>query len=226
VELLAIIGAGGLAREVLDIVDAQNAVAPRYELIGWLVEPPYGAPGTVVCGRPILGDVDWLAGRAAGQAVICAVGDPALRRRLVDRASGLGARFVNAVHPRALCGSRVTTGAGVMIGAGAVLTCDIRLGNHVLINPGCTVSHDAVLGDFASLAVGVHVAGGVTVGAGALLGAGANVIPRIRVGAWSRVGAGSAVIADVPADSTVVGVPGRVVRQRAPGWHLAGPRGA
>jgi acetyltransferase EpsM len=180
----------------------------------------------LVSDRPILGDIDWLAGRAAAQAVICAVGDPALRSRLVGRASALGARFANAIHPRALCGSRVSTGVGVVIGAGAVLTCDIRLGNHVLINPGCTVSHDAVLQDLASLAVGVHVAGGVQIGTGALLGAGANIIPRIRIGCWSRVGAGSAVIADVPPDSTVVGVPGRVVRQRTPGWHLASTRGA
>jgi acetyltransferase EpsM len=101
-----------------------------------------------------------------------------------------------------------------------VLTNAVRVGDHVQINIGCTVSHDAALEDFATLSPGVHLAGGVVAGAGCCVGTGANVIPRVRLGAWSIVGAGCTVIADVPADSTVVGVPGRVVAQRAPNWHL------
>lgn len=219
-ERVAIIGAGGLAREVLDTFEACSAAGPGVEVIGWLVEPAYGAPGTRVRGLPILGDLDWLATRADEVRLVCAVGDPALRRRLVERARAHGARFRTAVHPAALLSPHVALGDGVVIGAGSVLTSDIRLGDHALVNNGCTISHDAVLEDFATLSPGVHVSGGVVIGAGAAIGIGANLIPRVHVGAWSIVGAGCAVTTDVPANSTVVGVPGRVVKQRAPGWHL------
>lgn len=218
---VAIIGAGGHAREVLDIYDALNASALRYDVVGWLVEPAFAAAAGLVRGRPILGDLDWLAARANEVSVICAVGEPALRRRLVERARGFRARFCSAVHPHAVLSASVTLGAGVVIAAGTVLTSDIRLGDHVHVNAGCTISHDAVLEDFATLSPGVHLAGGGVVEEGACVGTGAAVIPRVRVGAWSIVGAGCTVIRDVPPDSTVVGVPGRVVAQRASGWHLA-----
>lgn len=219
-ERVAIIGAGGHAREVLDIFDALNAQAPAYDVLGWLVEPAHGTPGTLVRERPILGDLDWLAGRSAELSVVCALGDPALRHRLVARARQHGARFATAIHPRAVLSSRVNVGAGVVVAAGSVLTSDIRLGDHVHINTGCTVAHDVVMDDFATLSPGTHVAGGVTIGAGACIGTGASLTPRIRVGAWSIIGAGCAVVADVPPDSTVVGVPGRMIAQRAAGWHL------
>ena len=46
------------------------------------------------------------------------------------------------------------------------------------------------------------------------MGSGAKVLGNIVVGSNSRIGAGSVVIDDVPPNSTVVGVPGRVVQQK------------
>ena len=47
-----------------------------------------------------------------------------------------------------------------------------------------------------------------------VIGAGAKILGNITIGAHTKVGAGSVVIHSVPADSTVVGVPGRVTRAR------------
>ena len=48
---------------------------------------------------------------------------------------------------------------------------------------------------------------------GVMVSAGAKVLGPVRVGAYSKIGAGSVVLKDVPPHSTVVGVPGRVVKQ-------------
>jgi serine O-acetyltransferase len=48
------------------------------------------------------------------------------------------------------------------------------------------------------------------------IGAGAKVIGPVSVGSGARVGANAVVVHDVPAHSTVVGIPARVVRQRRP----------
>jgi sugar O-acyltransferase (sialic acid O-acetyltransferase NeuD family) len=219
IERVVIIGAGGHAREVLDIFEAANAAATRYEVLGWLVDSEHGRPGMLVHERPILGDLSWFRDHAGEALAICAIGAPELRRSVVERARRCGARFGRAVHPAAVLTPRVRLGDGVVIAAGSVLTNAIELGAHAHVNTGCTIAHDAVLGDFATLSPGVHLAGGVVIGEGSWLGTGANLIPRVRVGAWSIVGAGCTVIADVPPDSTVVGVPGRVIAQRAAGWH-------
>jgi len=53
-----------------------------------------------------------------------------------------------------------------------------------------------------------------TIGNNVVIGAGAKVLGNITIGDNSRIGAGSVVIDDVPEDSTVVGIPGKVVHQR------------
>ena len=52
-----------------------------------------------------------------------------------------------------------------------------------------------------------------TVHDGALIATGAKVLGSITVGEGARIGAGSVVLKDVPSNSTVVGIPGRIVVQ-------------
>lgn len=211
---IAIVGAGGHAREVLDIVRARGD-----EAIGFLVESGFGEPGVVIHGLPILGHLEWI-GRREDARIICGVGAPDVRHRLVRRAEEYGAMFGTAVHPNAVMTEWTSVGAGVVIAAGAIITNEIVLGDHVHINVACTVSHDCRLEDFVTLSPGTHLAGGVTVGEGSFFGVGAVVLPRVTIGAWSTVGAGAVVTDDVPPNTTVVGVPAREVNSRQPGWHL------
>ena len=217
---VAIIGAGGFAREVLDIFDAINETTPRHDVVGYIVESVYGEPGTLVNDKPILGDFDYLEGRERDVSVICGVGAPEIRSRLIRRAAQMGLRFCNVIHPSVVMSRWVAVGAGSVIAAGCVLTNQIRLGDHVHINLDCTVGHDAVFEDFSTLAPGVHVSGNVTCEEGSCIGTGVNILPGMRIGAWSIVGAGAMIGSDVPPNSTVVGVPGRVVSTRDDGWHL------
>lgn len=218
---VAIIGAGGFAREVRDVCDACPAAGQDCEVVGYVVEARYGAPGTMVNGLPILGGLGWFASSGArGVAAICGVGAPEVRRRMVEGARAHGARFETVVHPAAVVTRWVELGEGVVITEGCILTNGIRVADHVHLNLACTVGHDAVIGAFATLAPGVHVSGNVGVGEGAYLGTGAVVLEKVTVGEWAVVGAASAVVRDVPPNSTVVGVPGRVIKTREPGWQL------
>jgi sugar O-acyltransferase (sialic acid O-acetyltransferase NeuD family) len=217
---LVIIGAGGHGREALDIVDALNERRPRWEPLGFIVEEGFGAPGTIVNGLPILGGFDWLREHAAEVETVSAVGAPELRLRLAEKARAAGARFCTLIHPSVTLTRHVSFGAGVVVAAGSALTNRIRLGDHVHVNLHCTISHDCVIEDFAYLAPGVRATGKVTLGEGCYVGAGAVIGDGRTVGAWSTVGAGAVVVADVPANSTVVGVPARVIKTRPAGWHL------
>ena len=217
---VVIIGAGGHAREIADIIEARRNAGDAIEVIGYLVEAAYGHPGPQPNDLPILGGIDWLASRADGVSVVCGIGAPQVRIRLVREASAQGAQFVSAIHPSAIQGRGVTLGFGVVLAAGAVVTNSIAIGDHAHINVASTVSHDTKLGDFATLSPGVNLSGGVVVGQGSMIGTGATVLPGVRIGDWSIVGAGAVVTKDVAANSTAAGVPARAIASRTPGWHL------
>lgn len=105
--------------------------------------------------------------------------------------------------------------------------CDIhpgaRIGRRFFIDhaTGVVIGETAVIGDDVTLYQGVTL-GGVsaskgkrhpTVGNGVVCGANATVLGNITIGDGVRIGAGSVVLKDVPPHCTVVGVPGRIVRE-------------
>jgi sugar O-acyltransferase (sialic acid O-acetyltransferase NeuD family) len=214
---LVILGAGGMGQEVADLVHAGAADGARWRLIGF-VDDDTALHGQEVLGLPVLGDHRWLSGRRAALAI--GVGAPAARRRAWAVAQSVGAFEAPAlVHPTAYVGLACELGEGTVVGAHATLTADVGVGRFGLVNIGATVSHNARLGDFATVAPGAHLAGNVHLGEGADVGIGASVTQGNTIGAWAIVGAGTVVIADVPADTTVVGCPARIVDTRESGWH-------
>lgn len=96
-----------------------------------------------------------------------------------------------------------------------------RFGRGIMLDhaTGFVVGETAVIGDNCSFLHGVTLGGSGKVagdrhpkiGANVLIGAGAKVLGNITVGNCSRVAAGSVVLKDVPAETTVAGVPARIV---------------
>jgi serine O-acetyltransferase len=84
---------------------------------------------------------------------------------------------------------------------------------------GVVIGETAIVGDDVTLYQGVTLGGtGKETGKrhptlcdNIVVGAGAKILGNITVGENCRIGAGSVVLRDVPADSTVVGVPGHIV---------------
>lgn len=124
------------------------------------------------------------------------------------------------IHPRATIGDSVTIGTGGIACAGCVATVDISIGAYAQLHVSCTIGHDVTIGSFVTIAPGANIGGWAEIGEGTLVGSGVVVLPRRRIGHWSVIGAGSVVTTDVPENTTVAGVPARVIAQRGPGWHL------
>jgi serine O-acetyltransferase len=106
------------------------------------------------------------------------------------------------IHPGARIGRRffIDHGMGVVIGA------TTEIGDDVLLYQGVT------LGGTGNEQGKRHP----TLGNNVVVGTGAKVLGGIRIGNNVKIGAGSVVVRPVPDNSTVVGIPGRVVRFRAP----------
>jgi serine O-acetyltransferase len=98
-----------------------------------------------------------------------------------------------------------------------------RIGRGVFIDHGMgvVIGETAVIGDHCLLYQGVTLGGTgkqhgkrhPTLKENVVVGAGAKVLGAITVGANTRIGAGSVLLRDVASDSTVVGIPGRVIHQ-------------
>ncbi|MBS1984725.1 MAG: serine O-acetyltransferase [Bdellovibrionales bacterium] len=108
-------------------------------------------------------------------------------------------RFLTGIdiHPGARFGRRVIMdhGMGIVIGETAIV------GNDVLIYQGVTLGGTSLERSKRHPTIEDHC----------VIGGGAKVLGNITVGQGSRIGANSVVVKDVPAGSTVVGVPGKIV---------------
>jgi len=114
--------------------------------------------------------------------------------------------------------SRFVTGIEIHPGA------NIGEGFFIDHGMGVVIGETSVIGDNVTLYQGVTLGGTShqrakrhpTLGNNVVVGVGAQVIGDITIGDNTKVGAGSVVVTSVPANATVIGVPGRVVAVRNP----------
>ena len=203
---LLLLGAGGHARSVLAALRGADAVVR-----GALAPSPPMHP----LGVPYLGDDSLLASFDPDDvAVLNGLGPVVARARLHALAVSLGFMVADVIHPRAMVDAGATVAAGAQIFAGAIVNTGAVIGAGALVNSGAVVYHDSVVGDDSHIAPRAVLAGGVRIGDAAHIGLGSRVIEGVTVGSGCVVGAGAVVVRDVPAGTTVVGVPARPITDR------------
>ena len=209
---IAIIGAGGFAREVAWLIRDINRARCSYEFQGYIVSDlsrltEHDSPDQVQ------GDYDWIEHhREKIDALAIGIGTPTSRLRV---AAELEARFPDLewpalVHPSAQFDrSSVELARGVLICAGVIGTVNLVFQPFVMINLACTIGHEARLGRGCVLNPTVNISGGVVLGEAVLVGTGAQVLQYVHVGDGATVGAGAVVTKNVAPGDTVVGIPAK-----------------
>ncbi|MDJ0733690.1 MAG: serine O-acetyltransferase [Nostocaceae cyanobacterium] len=99
-----------------------------------------------------------------------------------------------------------------------------KIGKGVFIDHGIgvVIGETAIVGDYTLIYQGVTLGGTgkesgkrhPTLGKNVVVGAGAKVLGNLQIGDRVRIGAGSVVLRNVPSDSTVVGIPGRIISRK------------
>lgn len=169
---IAIIGAGGLGREIAAIL----ATAGTWLPVGFYDDR--AAAGSVLLDLPVLGPIAALAEVNQPTAVVWGIANPEVKasiwQRLQNNAS-ITFPVVVANGALLMAPAHVRFGPGTVVMPGAIIGPDVSTGRGCLIHCGCILSHDTHLGHFCTLLQRALVPSGATLGDKVLVAPGAIV---------------------------------------------------
>jgi sugar O-acyltransferase (sialic acid O-acetyltransferase NeuD family) len=213
---ILIYGAGGFGRGVAWLATVARHSGEPYEPVAFIDDSEQNW-ARIVNDLPVLG-LDDALDRFPDAAVVSGIGNGPLRRLTMERVRERGGRWATLIHRNVEMSKWIELGDGAVICAGNILNTNIVIGKQVQMNLACTLGHDVRMGDYVTLSPGVHVSGNVTMENGVFIGTGAVIIngtsdEPLVIGENAVVGAGASVICSVPANTTVVGVPAKVLQR-------------
>jgi serine O-acetyltransferase len=120
--------------------------------------------------------------------------------KFIARVISAFSRFLTGIdiHP----GAKIGGGFFIDHGMGVVIGETTEIGHDVLLYQGVTLGGTGKCGGKRHPTLGNNIA----------VGSGAKILGPIKIGDNVKIGAGSVVVHEVPPNSTVVGIPGKVVR--------------
>jgi sugar O-acyltransferase (sialic acid O-acetyltransferase NeuD family) len=210
---IAIVGAGGFAREIAWLISdialdrSQREHSETMKAVGFLVSDL-----TKVGDRDsgVLGDFSWLENNPV-DGLAMGVGNPEVRLRLGQE---LKRRFPGIpwpvlIHPSVRHHESCQFAEGVTICAGNIATVNVKIQEFAVVNLGCTIGHEASIGAASVINPLTAISGGVKIGTGVLVGAHVSILQYLSIGDHAVIGSGAMVNKDVASNTTVMGVPAK-----------------
>jgi len=209
---IAIYGAGGFGREVHFLIDQINSSRQTYQFIGYFDDGI--EKGKLINDFPVLGNNLDLNSWSEELCVVFAIGEPDIKRRVIECIKNPFITFPILIHPNVLIGDLKFNkiGEGSIICAGNVITVNIIIGRHVILNLSCTTGHDTVIGDYCSFMPTVNISGEVVIEKCVYVGTGAKIINQLTIGENTIVGSGAVVAKSLPPNCTAVGIPAKPIK--------------
>ena len=187
-----------------------------YNVIGF-IDDDVSLHGKSFFNISVIGDFDYLLTNISKETnVFVPIGNNAVRARLLAKLKDEGYPTPNYIHPTTNIHSSVEVAdRGVYILQGTIIMPLSKLEEGVMISAGTVISHHTTIKKGVFISFGVNVGASMTLEDRAYLGIGCTIMTGVKtVGANSLIGAGAVIIRDVPDGATVVGNPGKVIKQQ------------
>lgn len=211
---MIIVGAGGHSKEILQIISVDYD-KPDNSIV-FFDNVNSNVPDTLFDRFKILKSCNQLSEyllKNEDKFFILGLGTPKNREMLYNKFVKLGAVPKSICSKKAEIGSfEVRVGDGTAILAGAIVSNAVSIGKGVLIYYNTVIAHDCVIGNFTEIAPGVNISGRCKIGNNCKIGANATILPDVVLGDNVTIGAGTVVLKNVPSNSVVVGVPGKIIK--------------
>lgn len=208
---IAIYGAGGLGREILELINDINSQTHLFNFIGFFDDGI--DKGQLVNDYAVLGGMKELNAWHSNLSLAVAVGSPKTRKDIIEKIVNNYIEYPSLIHPTVIMGKNdIKIGCGCIICAGNIITTNIKIGDFTILNLGCTIGHDTVIGKYSSFMPSVNISGEVNIGNSVYVGTGAKIINQLEIGSETIVGAGAVVAKSLPERCTAVGVPAKPIK--------------
>lgn len=213
--VLAIFGAGGLGREVLETVNSLQRAWQRWESVFFVVDTPEGDPGRTVRGVPVREFAEFTAAFPPEECeFVIALGEPVYREKLFREVKERGYPLATIVHPGASVAASAKLGEGVVVQEFAGVGPDTSLADNAFIQPFAVVGHDSTVGRSSVCSTYAGVMGNCHIGDRTYLGVHVAVREKTNVGSDSIIGMGSMVQRDIPDNVIAMGNPARPMKHK------------
>jgi len=209
---IILIGGGGHCKSCIDVIEQEN----KYIIAG--IVDVKAKLGSTVLGYPIIGNDDEITSFIKkGFSFLITVGhlgNSKLRIKLFNLVKENNGYLPVIISPKAYVSKHSIIEKGSIIMHDTLINAGARIGENCIINTKALIEHDAIVGEQTHVSTGVIVNGSVEIGERCFIGSGSVFKNNVHIISNSIIGAGAVVIKDVPDNSVVVGVPGRIIKQR------------
>ena len=207
---IVIVGAGGFGREIHDLLP-EFLTDRAYRFKGYLGKDQGVGEDADVAKLTIDDPESYVP--ASSDRFVLAIGNMDARKRTVESLVSKGAQFISLIHPRSLVSRSAQLGTGVIVYPFAVVSNETQIGDYAKLNYYASAGHNVIVGRYSLLAPYATVNGFSVLEECVYMSTHSTVAPMVTVGDRSKVSANSAVMRNVPPNSLVHGVPGRVTRR-------------
>lgn len=199
---LVLIGAGGYAKSILDSIDMYS-----YNFEGFIDDFKTG----VHLGYIILGDNISILNRPKDYYYFVSIGDNQKRKYWYNILKSENLKVINVIDQSAIISRYATIGEGNFIGKMAIINSDAHIGNNCIINTKALIEHGCHIENNTNISTNTVINGDVKVGNDVFVGSCSVINGQLTVNDGAIIGSGSVVINDVETNTTVVGVPAKIL---------------
>lgn len=208
---IVIIGAGGHAKVVIDIILQREKILNDNLIIKGILDDTFKEnEEKKIFGIPIVGKINKILELPSNIYYIIAIGNNGIRKKIVQNYEKI--KYITLIHPKAIIGENVKIGVGTVLMAGSIINSYTKIGNHCIINTGSIIEHDNIIEDYVHISPNVTLCGEVVIKKESWIGASAVIIQGITVGYNSIIGAGTVVIKSIPNFCTAINNPAKIIK--------------
>jgi sugar O-acyltransferase (sialic acid O-acetyltransferase NeuD family) len=206
---IVIVGSGGLAKEVKNLIEDINQQKEQWNLLGFIDSWGKSKGDNVIDGKSVIGTIDDFNMITEQMYAIIAIGFPDKLRDAASKISNPNILFPNLIHPATLVRNDIKIGKGNIITFGNFMSCNIELGNFNFFNTKCAVGHDTKIGNYNIFNPNVQISGNVTIGNENYFGMNSSILQNKNIGNNNKIDAYSFVIRNIKDGNVYFGIPAK-----------------
>ena len=206
---LVIIGARGFGREIVDFAKHCIGYNTEFVIKGFL-DDNFDALKEFKNYPPILSSVEDYE-ITENDLFISGIGSIKWTEYYVNLILQKGGNFINLIHRKAVLRQNVELGKGIIIGAGSLISTDVKIGDFTQIMAYCIIGHDVEIGSLCRLGDYVFLGGYTSVNNLSFVAVRATILANLKIGQNVTIGPASVVIRNVKDNISVFGNPAKKI---------------